>query len=285
MAKSKEARHIIKLKSEASDHCYFTREEQQQQQGTDLSCGSSTRSSASTSCTRKRASCKPGIGRERRISRKHRQRGAAAPCFFFSPGVNLIRNRALSVSPRWPMSSDRVLVVIGRTRHKMVVVELQEAVKRGAKFIELRLDFLAKAVDFKRLAAVQAVPVGRDAPPPGRRRAFLRHRAGTADDPPAGDRLRRVRVGRSGNRHRRHHSPVRPGQADHQLPQPDRDAAEPGRDLRRDAQAGRATSTRSRSRPRTRRTWSACCNSSRRRRSRRSRSAWATSASRAASWR
>ena len=29
------------------------------------------------------------------------------------------------------MSSDRVLVVIGRTRHKMVVAELQEAVKRG----------------------------------------------------------------------------------------------------------------------------------------------------------
>ena len=47
------------------------------------------------------------------------------------------------------MSSDRVLVVIGRTRHKMVVAELEEAVKRGANFIELRLDFLAKAIDFK----------------------------------------------------------------------------------------------------------------------------------------
>src|SRR5262249_35732194 len=56
------------------------------------------------------------------------------------------------------MSSDRVLVVIGRTRHKMVVVELQEAVKRGAKFIELRLDFLAKAVDFKRLAPYKQTP-------------------------------------------------------------------------------------------------------------------------------
>ena len=53
---------------------------------------------------------------------------------------------------------DRVLVVIGRTRHKMVVVELQEAVKRGAKFIELRLDFLAKAVDFKRLAPYKQCP-------------------------------------------------------------------------------------------------------------------------------
>jgi 3-dehydroquinate dehydratase/shikimate dehydrogenase len=56
------------------------------------------------------------------------------------------------------MSSDRVLVVIGRTRHKMVVIELQEAVKRGAKFIELRLDFLAKAIDFKRLTPYKQCP-------------------------------------------------------------------------------------------------------------------------------
>jgi 3-dehydroquinate dehydratase/shikimate dehydrogenase len=40
----------------------------------------------------------------------------------------------------------------------MVVAELQEAVKRGAKFIELRLDFLAKAVDFKRLAPLKQCP-------------------------------------------------------------------------------------------------------------------------------
>src|SRR3954470_5711997 len=59
-----------------------------------------------------------------------------------------------------PLGVDRVLVVIGRTRHKMVVVELQEAVKRGAKFVELRLDFLAKAVDFKRLAPDQQTPRG-----------------------------------------------------------------------------------------------------------------------------
>ena len=56
------------------------------------------------------------------------------------------------------MSSDRVLVVIGRTRHKMVVAELQEAVKRGARFIELRLDFLSKAVDFKRLTPLKQCP-------------------------------------------------------------------------------------------------------------------------------
>jgi len=47
---------------------------------------------------------------------------------------------------------DRVCVVVGRTRHKMMQAELQEAVKRGSKFVEVRLDFLAKAVDFKRLA-------------------------------------------------------------------------------------------------------------------------------------
>jgi 3-dehydroquinate dehydratase/shikimate dehydrogenase len=54
--------------------------------------------------------------------------------------------------------SDRVLVVIGRTRHKMVVAELGEAVKRGAKFVELRLDFLSRAVDFKRLAPLKQCP-------------------------------------------------------------------------------------------------------------------------------
>src|SRR5947209_15913584 len=57
-----------------------------------------------------------------------------------------------------PLGVDRVLVVIGRTRHKMVVVELQEAVKRGARFVELRLDFLAKAVDFKRLTPLKQCP-------------------------------------------------------------------------------------------------------------------------------
>src|SRR5712692_1428220 len=42
-------------------------------------------------------------------------------------------------------------VVIGRTRHKMVQIEIQEAAKRGAQMIEVRLDFLAKAPDFHRL--------------------------------------------------------------------------------------------------------------------------------------
>jgi len=41
----------------------------------------------------------------------------------------------------------------------MVMVELQEAVKRGAKFIELRLDFLARSVDLKRIAASKQCPL------------------------------------------------------------------------------------------------------------------------------
>src|SRR5215472_14077817 len=46
-----------------------------------------------------------------------------------------------------------ICVVVGRTRHKMVQVEIQEAAKQGARMIEVRLDFLAKAPDFKRLLA------------------------------------------------------------------------------------------------------------------------------------
>jgi 3-dehydroquinate dehydratase/shikimate dehydrogenase len=52
-----------------------------------------------------------------------------------------------------PGGVDNICVVIGRTRHKMIQVEIVEAAKRGARMIELRLDFLAKAPDFKRLLA------------------------------------------------------------------------------------------------------------------------------------
>jgi 3-dehydroquinate dehydratase/shikimate dehydrogenase len=52
-----------------------------------------------------------------------------------------------------PSGTEKICAVIGRTRHKMVQIELQEAAKRGAQMIELRLDFLAKAPDFKRLLA------------------------------------------------------------------------------------------------------------------------------------
>lgn len=49
--------------------------------------------------------------------------------------------------------AERLCVVIGRTRHKMVAMEIKEAAKRGARLLELRLDFLAKAPEFKRLLA------------------------------------------------------------------------------------------------------------------------------------
>jgi len=53
----------------------------------------------------------------------------------------------------------KICVVIGRTRHKMMQIEIQEAAKRGARFIEVRLDFLAKAPDFKRLLATKPCPM------------------------------------------------------------------------------------------------------------------------------
>lgn len=56
------------------------------------------------------------------------------------------------------LAPSRVCAVIARTRHKMMQVELREAVARGAKFIEVRLDFLLKAVDYKRLQPYKACP-------------------------------------------------------------------------------------------------------------------------------
>jgi 3-dehydroquinate dehydratase/shikimate dehydrogenase len=54
---------------------------------------------------------------------------------------------------------DRICVVIGRTRHKVVQAEIQEAARQGARLIELRLDFLKKAPDFKRLLADKPCPI------------------------------------------------------------------------------------------------------------------------------
>jgi 3-dehydroquinate dehydratase / shikimate dehydrogenase len=54
---------------------------------------------------------------------------------------------------------DRICVVVGRTRHKMVQAEILEAGKRGARLIELRLDFLSKAPDFKRLLTDKPCPM------------------------------------------------------------------------------------------------------------------------------
>jgi 3-dehydroquinate dehydratase/shikimate dehydrogenase len=55
--------------------------------------------------------------------------------------------------------SERICVVVGRTRHKMVQAEIKEAARRGARLIEVRLDFLAKAPDFKRLLADKPCPL------------------------------------------------------------------------------------------------------------------------------
>ena len=52
-----------------------------------------------------------------------------------------------------------ICAVIGRTRHRMVQMEIQEAGKRGAKLIEVRLDYLAKAPDFKRLLDNRPCPI------------------------------------------------------------------------------------------------------------------------------
>ncbi len=54
--------------------------------------------------------------------------------------------------------AESICVVIGRTRHKMVQAELQEAGRQGARLIELRLDYLAKAPDFTRLLANKPCP-------------------------------------------------------------------------------------------------------------------------------
>src|SRR5205814_4248033 len=58
-----------------------------------------------------------------------------------------------------PLTGPQICVVIGRTRHKMMQIEIQEAAKRGATLIELRLDFLAKAPDFKRLLGDKPCPM------------------------------------------------------------------------------------------------------------------------------
>src|SRR5205085_4668257 len=57
------------------------------------------------------------------------------------------------------VDTQRICVVIGRTRHKMATVEIQEAAKRGARLLELRLDFIAKAPDLKRLLADKPCPL------------------------------------------------------------------------------------------------------------------------------
>jgi 3-dehydroquinate dehydratase/shikimate dehydrogenase len=56
-------------------------------------------------------------------------------------------------------TKSRICAVIGRTRHKMIQAEIQQAAKQGADLIELRLDFLAHAPDFKRLLDGRPCPL------------------------------------------------------------------------------------------------------------------------------
>ena len=145
-------------------------------------------------------------------------------------------------------ASEHICVVIGRTRHKMVQAEIQEAAKRGARLIELRLDFLAKAPDFKRLLADKPCALIATV----RRPADGGRWSGTEDAPPdaaAPGHRRRLRLGRSRNRRRRRHPPLRQGQAHRQLPQHARDAGRPGEDPRAHVQAGRRRGQDRRARP------------------------------------
>ena len=54
---------------------------------------------------------------------------------------------------------DRVCVVIGRTRHRMVTAEIQEAARRGAKMLEIRLDFIPRGPDLRRIMAAKPCPL------------------------------------------------------------------------------------------------------------------------------
>src|SRR5438128_6163161 len=58
-----------------------------------------------------------------------------------------------------PANEATICVAIGRTRHKMMQAEIREAAKRGARLMEIRLDFLRKAPDFKRLLASKSCPM------------------------------------------------------------------------------------------------------------------------------
>jgi 3-dehydroquinate dehydratase/shikimate dehydrogenase len=76
-----------------------------------------------------------------------------------------------------------ICVSIGRTRHKMMLIEIEEAIKHGAELIELRLDFLTRALDLRRLLQIKAWPTAPTAAtlsPPARTGA-----SGSGTPPPA----------------------------------------------------------------------------------------------------
>ena len=178
--------------------------------------------------------------------------------------------------------SERICVVIGRTRHKMVQAEIQEAARHGARLIELRLDFLAKAPDFKRLLADKPCPLvatvrrpadgGRWTGTEEARRMLLRQAIVAGFDwvdleTDVADDIRRF-----GRR-----------QAHRQLPQHARGARRPGEDPRAHVPAGRRRGQDRRPRPAAGRQPARPAPGARSRPSRPSPSAWATSACPAAS--
>src|SRR5262245_38345559 len=91
-----------------------------------------------------------------RGSHVHPQPGPGRPAMSEDPSA-----AAAAPTPSAPAQPilPRICVVIGRTRHKMMQAEIQEAAKRGAQFIELRLDYLARAPDFKRLLVEKPCPL------------------------------------------------------------------------------------------------------------------------------
>lgn len=52
-----------------------------------------------------------------------------------------------------------ICVSIGRTRHKMMMMEIQLAAQAGAELIELRLDFLSRSIDLHRLLDNKPCPM------------------------------------------------------------------------------------------------------------------------------
>jgi 3-dehydroquinate dehydratase/shikimate dehydrogenase len=52
-----------------------------------------------------------------------------------------------------------ICVTIGRSRHKMMLAEMREAARRGARLVELRIDHLARTPDFKRLLTDKPCPL------------------------------------------------------------------------------------------------------------------------------
>src|SRR6516162_9148465 len=58
-------------------------------------------------------------------------------------------------------STERLMICvsIGRTRHKMMMMEIQLAAQAGAELIELRLDFLSRSIDLHRLLDNKPCPM------------------------------------------------------------------------------------------------------------------------------